>query len=260
MQDVGAEDEHHHREHGDRRVVPLDEAREPRQPARGPHGLLGAVLRRADRGVDDPLLGHRVALERRDRLAAGHHDHAVAQPLELEGVAGGDDDRHSAGGDLAQDAVDLRARTDVDPLCRLVRDEDRGLGEHRARHHDLLLVPARERRDGRLERRRLDRQLGQLAFDRDDLAVPGSRRGRPSAGRAPSSRCSRARSARPSSPRSAGRPACRPRSRAVRAVRAPCRATLTDPVAGSRPASARRSAGWPLPATPATPTISPCRP
>ena len=38
---------------------------------------------RADRGVDDALLGDLVALERRDGVAAGHDDHAVAQPLEL---------------------------------------------------------------------------------------------------------------------------------------------------------------------------------
>ena len=122
--------------------------------------------------MDDPLLRHGVALERRDRLAAGHHDHAVAQSLELERVARDDDDRHAARGDLAQDAVDLGTSADVDALRRLVRDENRRLGEHRARHHDLLLVPAGERRDGRLERRRLDRQLGQLALDELDLAAP----------------------------------------------------------------------------------------
>ena len=81
-------------------------------------------------------------------------------------------------GDLAQDAVDLGAGADVDALRRLVRDEDRRLGEHRARHHDLLLVAARERRDRRLERRRLDGQLGQLALDGVDLAAPADERAR----------------------------------------------------------------------------------
>ena len=129
------------------------------------------VRRRADRGVDDLLLGHVVALERRDGVAAGHHDHPVAQPFELDGVAGGDDDRHAACGHLAQDAVDLGTRAHIDALRRLVRDEDRRLGEHRARHHDLLLVSAGERRDRRLERRRLDRQRGELALDHVDLAA-----------------------------------------------------------------------------------------
>ena len=146
------------------------------EPLDAPCRLLRGVRGRADRGVDDPLLGHGVALERRDGLAARHHDHAVAQPLELERVARGDDDRHAAGGDLAQDAVDLGARADVDALRRLVGDEDRRLGEHRARHHDLLLVAAGERRDGRLERRRLDRQLGELALDGVDLAAPAHER------------------------------------------------------------------------------------
>ena len=130
------------------------------RPRGDPRRLLGGVRRCADRGVDDLLLGHLVALERRDRLAARHHDHAVAEPFELLRVAGGDDDGDAAGGDLSQDAVDLGAGADVDALRRLVGDEDRRLGEHRPRHHDLLLVAAGERRDRRLERRRLDGQLG----------------------------------------------------------------------------------------------------
>ena len=130
------------------------------------------MRRRADRGVHDPLLAHGVALECRDRVAAGHHDHAVAQSLELLGVARRDDHGHAAGGHLAQDAVDLRARADVDSLRRLVRDEDRRLGEQRARHDDLLLVAAGQRGHGRLDRRRLHVQLGQLALDGGDLATP----------------------------------------------------------------------------------------
>ena len=136
---------------------------------------------RADRGVDDALLGHGIALERRNGVAAGHHDHAVAQPLELECVARDDDDRDAAGGDLAQDAVDLGAGAHVDALRRLVGDEDRGLGEHRPRHHDLLLVAAGQRRDGRLERRRPHVQLAQLALDDLDLAAPADEGAAPQA-------------------------------------------------------------------------------
>ena len=113
-----------------------------------------------------------VALERGDGLAARHHDHAVAEALELKGVARGDHDRHAARGDLAEDAVDLGPRADVDALRRLVGDEDGRLGQHRARHHDLLLVAAGERRDRSLERRRPDRQLDELVLDRVDLAAP----------------------------------------------------------------------------------------
>ena len=68
--DVDPEREHHDRERDDRGVVALDETRDPRRAARAPCGLLGGVQGRADRSVHHPLLGHVVALERRDRLAA----------------------------------------------------------------------------------------------------------------------------------------------------------------------------------------------
>ena len=109
-------------------------------------------------------------------MAPRHHDHAVAQSLELLGVARADHHGHSTAGHFAQDAVDLSARADVDALRRLVRDENRRLGEHRARHHDLLLVPARERRDRRLERRRLDGEPRELALDGVHFASPAHER------------------------------------------------------------------------------------
>ena len=156
------------------RVVALDEPREPRRrrsASRAACSAVCAVALIAAWTIRSSVTC--VALERGDRLAARHHDHAVAQSLELHGVARGDDDRDAARGDLAEDAVDLGPRADVDALRRLVGDEDRRLGEHRARHHDLLLVAAGERRDRSLERRRLDRQLGQLALDGVDLAAAG---------------------------------------------------------------------------------------
>jgi hypothetical protein len=62
--------EHHHRERDDRRVVAFDEARDSRSSTGAPRRLLGGVHRRADRSVHHPFLGHRVAVERRDRVAA----------------------------------------------------------------------------------------------------------------------------------------------------------------------------------------------
>jgi hypothetical protein len=97
--------------------------------------------------MDDPLLRHVLALQRGDGLAARHHDHPVAQPLQLEGVTRRDHDRYPGGRHFPKDAVDLCPRTDVDPLRRLVGDEDCGLRKHRTRHHDLLLIATRERRD-----------------------------------------------------------------------------------------------------------------
>ena len=69
-------------------------------------------------------------------------------------------------GDLAENAVDLGASADVDALRGLVGNEERRLGEHRPRHDDLLLVAAGERGNRRLERGRLDGELGELALHR----------------------------------------------------------------------------------------------
>jgi hypothetical protein len=120
--------------------------------------------------VDHPLLGDLVAAERGDHVPPGHDDHAVAQALELLGVGRGDDHRDAAGRDLAEDAVDLRPGPHVDALRRLVREEDRRLGQQRPRHDDLLLVAAGQRGDRRLHRPGLDVQGAQL--DPDDLDLP----------------------------------------------------------------------------------------
>ena len=142
LQNVGPEREHDDAEHDHRRVVALDEAQDPR-PAPDPvgHSLRG-VGRRADLGLDDVLFSDLLALERRDRMAARHHDHPVAETLELLRVARADDDGNVPGGDLAEDAVDLGAGADVHALRGLVGDEERGFGEHRPCHDDLLLVTA----------------------------------------------------------------------------------------------------------------------
>src|SRR4029078_12016110 len=58
------------------------------------------------------------------RRADEQHGHPVAEALELERITRDDDNRHTASGDFAQDAVDLGAGAHVDGLCRLVGDGD----------------------------------------------------------------------------------------------------------------------------------------
>ena len=106
-----------------------------------------------DLGFDDVLAGQ----GRRD-AAARHHHHLIAQALQLRSVGGIDDDRRAGARDLAQDAVDLEARADVDALRRFVRHDEAGLAQQRPRHHHLLLVAARKRQDRRFEACGLDRQ------------------------------------------------------------------------------------------------------
>ncbi len=125
--------------------------------------------RGGDRRMNDLLLRHVVFLEGCDGMPARHHDHSVAETLQLDCVARRNDDGHAAPGDLAQDAIDLGASTDVHALRRLVGDEDCGVREHCAGHHDLLLIAAGESGYRRLERGGADRELREFTFDRLDL-------------------------------------------------------------------------------------------
>ena len=109
-------------------------------------------------------------------MAAGHDEHPVAEPLELLGVGGGDDDGDALVGDLAQDPVDLRPRPDVHALGRLVGEQDRGTGEEGPGEHDLLLVATRQGRDDRLHGGGADVQLRQLTTDQLELARPAEER------------------------------------------------------------------------------------
>ena len=222
-QDVGAERQHDQREDDDRRVVALEEAARARpapDDATCAAGRLPRVSGGAHGGVDQPLLGDLVAAEGLDDLPARHDDDAVAEPLELLGVRGRDDDRHAAVGDLAQDAVDLRAGADVDALRRLVGEQD-------GRLRTAARGPARPSAGcRRTARRRRPPATGSctasdLELGADDRRPPRRRLSsgpRPEAGPAPRGRRSPAPTGSSSGPRGAGRRACRPSARA-----APCR-------------------------------------
>ena len=56
-------------------------------------------------------------------LAAREDEHAVAEPLELDGVGGEDDDRLARLGRGAQQLVELDARAGVDAARRLVGEQ-----------------------------------------------------------------------------------------------------------------------------------------
>ena len=96
---------------------------------------------------------------RRDLPTLAHHEHAVAHREHLREVGGDEDDRHAGGGELVDDVVDLGLRGDVDAAGRLVEDEDLRLRVEPLREHRLLLVAAGQALDGRVERRRADREL-----------------------------------------------------------------------------------------------------
>jgi hypothetical protein len=180
--DVGAEGEHDREQDDHGRVVTLQEAAHPVTAALAQRSLLRDLLRcmvvagGPDRGVDHPFLGHLGPVQGRDHPAAGHDEDAVAQPLQLLGVAGGDDDGNAGVRDVTQQRVDLGPRPDVDALRRLVGQDEPRLRQQGPGQHDLLLVATREGGDTRLHRRGLDAQIGELVSDQAVLPPPAQER------------------------------------------------------------------------------------
>ena len=72
-------------------------------------------------------------------------------------------------GDFAKNSVNLGASTDVDALRRLISHEDCGARKQRSGHNDLLLIAARECRDGSLERRCPDGESRESGLNCIDL-------------------------------------------------------------------------------------------
>ena len=66
---------------------------------------------------------------------------------------------------FAQDPVDFGSSADIDTLCRLVGNDDARLGEQSARHHNLLLVAARQGKNGRFDARSLDIECAEPCAD-----------------------------------------------------------------------------------------------
>jgi hypothetical protein len=150
-------------------------AAKPAPQASGASGQLGRAFPdrcRRQRSAGDAALGHLVTGELRDHPAAGHDEDAVAQALELDAVGGQQDDRGPTVSGSSDERVDVDAGPGVDPLGRLLSQQDLRLCQRRPGEHHLLLVAARQRLDRGVRRRRLDRlQLDLLARDRSDVAV-----------------------------------------------------------------------------------------
>ena len=93
------------------------------------------------------LLGQRVAGDLAVDPSLAHHQQAVAEADQLGELRGHHDDAHPVAREVAQDAVDLGLRADVDAAGRLVEeDHPRAHREHLGDRH-LLLVAARKRGD-----------------------------------------------------------------------------------------------------------------
>ena len=110
--------------------------------------------------------------QRRDGAPAGQDDNLVAQALEFGCIRRVHDHRRARARYLTQDAVDFDARADIDTLRGLVGNDEARLGEQGARHHDLLLVAARQRQHWRLDARRLHRERVERRADLLQLLLP----------------------------------------------------------------------------------------
>ena len=102
-----------------------DSARRSAAPGRRVVGLL-APPGRGHHGVRDGVLPDLVAAQLGDDVAGGEDRDPVAEAFQLPDVGGHDDHRGAGVGHLAQDAVDLGPRADVDALGRLLGQQQAG--------------------------------------------------------------------------------------------------------------------------------------
>src|SRR5690242_21705058 len=127
---------------------------------------------RADDRLDDAPLAQLLARDLLHDAPARHHDHAVAEPGELERIARLDDRRHAVRNLCAQRLVDVEARADVDALRRLLREDHLHVAaQERPHERHLLLVAAGERLDRLLRRAHADAQAAHEVVDRGALAA-----------------------------------------------------------------------------------------
>ena len=163
------DDQHRHQHERQR-------AAEPAEPHTDSCGLSRRLLPRArpraDDRFDDPAFPELVAGDLVDDLPARHDDDPVAEAGELERIARLDDHRNALLCLLAQCAVNLEPRGDVDALGRLLGQDDLDVSAlERSRQRYLLLVPAGQRLYRLLDRRRSDAQAFHQTVDRAALAA-----------------------------------------------------------------------------------------
>jgi hypothetical protein len=132
----------------------------------GPAEALAIALElttRLDHSHEDRLRATEVATdaacELGDEASFAHDEHPVAHPQDLQQLRGDEQDRETLRRELRDRPVHVRLRSDVDPVRRLVEDQDLRLGGEPLREDDLLLVAAGEAADDLRRRRRLDPQL-----------------------------------------------------------------------------------------------------
>src|SRR5262249_58473259 len=95
--------------------------------------------------LEEAVLGDVAAHQLARHPASPEDEHAVADGRELLVVRARAHDAGAGGGGGPHELEDLLAGADVDPLRRLVQEQDRGPRLEPPREQRLLLVPARQR-------------------------------------------------------------------------------------------------------------------
>ena len=255
------EGDHEHGQDDGRSVVAGGEALElEAAPGAGGRALVRAGRREG--GAGDRRLGDRLALEDwttvpREKTSTRSHS-----PWSSSGI--GRDDHHGAvgGRGVAEDPVELDPRADVDAVGRFVGEEHARLGQQRASRGapSAGCRPTASRPVPRA--RAFALRAGPPAGRREPAPGRGRRSPPELTVRGPAGRRSRGPTAAGRRLPDAGRrgdarsrpgwPATDRRDRPADRRRGSRRRSL-----GDRPARARRNSRWPLPSTPARPTISP---
>ncbi len=79
------------------------------------------------------------------QLPGTHHPDAIAESKQLRQITGNKQHRKAAGGQTVDELVNFFLGSDIDPLRRLVEDQDLRLSCQPASERDFLLVAARQR-------------------------------------------------------------------------------------------------------------------
>src|SRR5438270_11175637 len=118
-------------------------------------------------GMGDQLLFAELGgIERGLHDTRPHDDHAVAQADQLDELRRGDDHGAPLRGEPLAREEDVALGAHVDAARGLVEHHHARLGREHLRDGELLLVAARQRRGGRIERARADAEVGHRALER----------------------------------------------------------------------------------------------
>ena len=107
--------------------------------------------------------------------AVSHDENAVAHSHDLRKLRRDEQDCHSVRGERVDLLPYFGLRADIDSSCRLVKNEQGRFRVKPFAEHDLLLVSAAQRRDGRLCRSSPNVEVANVGLDERLLVMASAR-------------------------------------------------------------------------------------